>query len=102
MRIYIDSEYNCHTTQAEAMREFELDFFDNKCKKFVECFKFVPPGETYIDEHGFVRCGVAWNNKAITREIEAEQAEYEHEQLVIDRDKCLADMQELIDEVLGG
>ena len=50
--VYIDSEYKCHVEPAEGMREVEDSFFDGKCKAFIEGFRYVPEGETWIREDG--------------------------------------------------
>lgn len=41
MKIYIDSEYRCHTQNQEGVfREVETDFFDGRCDAFIEGFVF--------------------------------------------------------------
>ena len=52
MKIYIDSEYKCHTSPAEGLIEIETSAFDNKCKAYIEGFRFVPEGATWIREDG--------------------------------------------------
>jgi len=52
MKIYIDENYKCHTESAESLREFDVDFFNGKCKTFVEGYRYVPNGETWIREDG--------------------------------------------------
>lgn len=48
-KIYIDSEYRCHTTDPEGIfKEVETDFFDGKCTEFVE-------GYCYDDSKGYVQ-----------------------------------------------
>lgn len=105
MTIYIDMDFKCHVSNCGTMRKIDSPFFDSKCAAFIEGYRFVPEGETWVREDGAEFCGemiAPWKPYA---ELEKAQTEYEHEQLPIvtaDRDKCLADMQELIDEVLGG
>lgn len=49
MKIYIDSEYHCHTTNPDGTyREVELTFFNNRCDAFVE-------GYCYDDREGYVK-----------------------------------------------
>ena len=37
MKIYIDSEYCCHTINPDGVfQEIETDFFDGKCDDFIE------------------------------------------------------------------
>ena len=56
-KIYIDSEYRCHVTNDGSMREFELSFFDGKCDAFVECFRYIPPCESWTRDDGTVFTG---------------------------------------------
>ena len=52
MKIYIDSNFKCYTASAEGRREFDAEFFDGKCKAFIEGYRYVPPGETWIRTDG--------------------------------------------------
>ena len=52
MKIYIDSEYRCHVSNDSNMREFDVPFFDGKCAEFVEGYRYVPSGETWIRGDG--------------------------------------------------
>lgn len=57
MLIYIDNDYKCHTSNDGTMTTIETDFFDNKCNAFIEGYRFVPSGETWIREDGVVFTG---------------------------------------------
>ena len=52
MTIYIDSDYKCYVSAAEGRRAVETDFFDGKCPEWIESFRFVPAGETWVKENG--------------------------------------------------
>lgn len=52
MIIYIDQSYHCHTSNDGTMREFETDFFDNKCPEFIEGYRYVPANEVWTREDG--------------------------------------------------
>lgn len=52
MKIYIDSDFKCHVGSGEGLTEVEVSFFDNKCDKFVEGYRFVPSGSTWTREDG--------------------------------------------------
>jgi len=52
MKIYIDTDYKCHTESAESLREFDVSFFDGKCRTLIEGYRYVPNGETWIREDG--------------------------------------------------
>ena len=82
MKIYIDSEYRCHTTNPEGIfREVETDFFNGKCTAFIEGHRFVPSGESWTRSDGEVFTGEmisAWKDYA---ELDAAQREYERQLL---------------------
>ena len=52
MTIYIDSDYKCHVSAAEGRRAVETEFFDGKCPEWIESYRFVPEGETWVKENG--------------------------------------------------
>lgn len=52
MIIYIDSEYRCHVQNDGTMKEVETDFFDGMCEEYIEGYRFIPEGETWIRSDG--------------------------------------------------
>lgn len=73
MKIYIDSEYHCHTTNPDGtFREVETDFFDGKCQMFVE-------GYCYDDNMGYVQV-YPWKPYD---ELDAVQREYKKQRLAM-------------------
>ena len=52
MKVYIDSDYKCHVLPGEGLREFDVPFFDGKCKTFVEGYRYVPEGERWVKPNG--------------------------------------------------
>lgn len=52
MTIYIDNDYKCHAADDGTMRAVETDFFNGKCAEFIEGYRFVPSGETWIRSDG--------------------------------------------------
>ena len=80
MKIYIDSEYKCHVSQGEGMIAMDTEFFDGKCRRFIEGYRFVPAGETWIREDGQAFAGgmiAPWRPYENLVEL---QAVYEEEQ----------------------
>ena len=78
--IYIDSDYKCHTSQGEELTAVETDFFDGKCRRYIESYRFVPSGEIWTREDGEVFTGemvTPWRPYEILAEL---QAVYEEEQ----------------------
>lgn len=58
MTVYIDSDYKCYTSAAEGRRAIETDAFDGKCDEWIESFRFVPEGETWVREDGEMFTGM--------------------------------------------
>lgn len=52
MNIYIDNEYKCHVDNDGTLREVSTEFFDGKCKEFIEGYRYVPAGETWHGASG--------------------------------------------------
>lgn len=73
MFIYLDSEYKCYTNNAPGRLEVETDFFDGKCKNFIEGYRFVPEGKTWTRADGEKFVGVMvspWRPYEILQEIQ--------------------------------
>lgn len=87
MKIYIDNECHCHTTNPDnTFREIETDFFDGKCDAFIEGYIFIPEGESRTRSDGVVFHGemiAPWKDYD---ELDNAQREYEK--------ALLADLQE--------
>lgn len=67
MKIYIDSEYRCHTNNpGGTLREVECKFFDNKCQTVIE-------GYCYDDSKGYAQI-YPWKPAS---QLFAAQAQYE-------------------------
>lgn len=58
MKIYIDSEYLCHVENAEGRLPIETDFFDGKCKSFIESYRYIPDGKSWTRKDGTVFRGI--------------------------------------------
>ena len=54
MTIYIDSDYKCYVSAAEGRRAVETEVFAGKCEEWIESFRYVPAGETWVREDGEV------------------------------------------------
>ena len=52
MTIYIDNDYKCYVSAAEGRRAIETDAFNGKCAEWIESFRFVPAGETWVKPSG--------------------------------------------------
>lgn len=56
-KIYIDSDFLCHVSSGDGLREVETDFFDGKCAAFIEGYRFIPAGESWTRGDGTVFAG---------------------------------------------
>lgn len=56
MIIYVNSnDFKCYTSKPDdAFLEIETDFFDGKCKTYIEGYRFIPFGETWTRDDGVV------------------------------------------------
>lgn len=52
MTIYVDNDYKCYVSAAEGRRAIETDAFDGKCPEWIESYRFVPAGETWVKPNG--------------------------------------------------
>lgn len=85
MTIYIDSDYKCYVSAAEGRRAIETGFFDGKCKEWIESYRFVPDGETWMRGDGEIFNGemiTPWKDlseayTAQTAYLERQNAQYE-------------------------
>ena len=85
MTIYIDSDYTCYVSAAEGRRAIETDAFNGKCAEWIESFRFVPEGETWVQENGEMFRGemiAPWKDlgeayAAQTAYVTAQNAQYE-------------------------
>ena len=94
MQIYIDNDYKCHASPGEGLTAVETDFFDGKCRQFIEGYRFVPAGCTWVREDGEVFTGemvAPWRDYALLAEL---QALYEEEQA-----KATEEMAALIEDI---
>lgn len=94
MKIYIDKECKCHTTNPYGtFREVKMtprltEFFNGKCQTFIEGHRYCPGGESYTRDDGEVfygECIVPWKSYD---ELDSAQREYERE-LIADMQKAL-------------
>lgn len=78
MVIYIDNEFKCHLENDGTMTEIETSFFNEKCDAFVEGYRYVPAGETWVREDGVPFTGemiAPWRNYDILAELQGQYDE---------------------------
>lgn len=80
--IYLNAEFKCSPTQrADTVKSVETAVFDGKCAEYIEGYRFVPDGETWVREDGVEFAGemiAPWKPYA---ELDAAQRAYEQQLL---------------------
>lgn len=79
-KIYIDSDFRCHASAGDGLREVETDFFGEKCAAFIEGYRFIPAGESWTREDGTVFTGEMVAPWKPWEELDAVQRAYERKQ----------------------
>lgn len=92
MTIYIDNDFKCHVIDDGTMTAVDTDAFDGKCAEYIEGYRLVPAGETWMREDGETFTGEMVSPWVDCAALDAAQREYEREQF--------ADMQAAL-SVLG-
>lgn len=80
MTIYIDNDYKCHTAPGPGLTAIETTVFDGKCTAYIEGYRFVPAGASWIRSDGAIFQGEMIAPWKPWDELDAAQREYEREQ----------------------
>ena len=94
MIVYLDSDFCCHIANDGSMVAVETDFFDGKCKAFIEGYRYVPEGETWTRPDGVQFRGIMVSPAVDYEGLAKVQAQYEEDLAQ------MADMQTAL-EILG-
>lgn len=96
MKIYLDKDFKCHVDPIENAIVIETDFFDGKCRTFIEGYRFIPKGQEWTREDGVIFTGEMVTPWADYQFLEAIQAQSDYKKLLIE----VEDMQSAL-EILG-
>lgn len=77
MKIYIDNDYRCYTAIAEGRIEYEVSFFDGKCRTFIEGYRFIPEGATWQRADGAIFHGEMITPAVNATALQKAQEQYE-------------------------
>lgn len=94
MIIYIDNDYKCYVSPGEGLTAVDTDFFDGKCRQFIEGYRFVPAGETWTRKDGEVFHGemvAPWRDYTILSEFQEVAQE--------EQDKATEEIATIVEEV---
>ena len=83
MIVYLDKDFKCYTDESDDLRPVETDVFSGKCKEFIEGYRFVPEGETWVREDGALFQGEMLSPWKPYNELDNAQREYERELIAI-------------------
>ena len=80
---YLDAEYRLHLSPAEGLAPWEdVDGrFDGKCPEYIEGFRVVPDGETWVREDGTEFEGLMIAAAVPFDELDSAQREYERQEV---------------------
>lgn len=79
-KIYLDSDFKCHISGDDTMISVETAAFDGKCDAYIEGYRFVPSGCTWVREDGAIFAGEMIAPWKPWQELDEAQREYEREQ----------------------
>lgn len=96
--IYIDSEFKCHVTNDGTMTPVETMAFLGKCDVFIEGYRFIPVGETWIREDGEIFEGSVSFPWKDYDELDNAQREYE-QQLLAEYKSAMSDYNSAMAEI---
>ena len=80
MTIYIDADYKCHTTPGPGLTAVDTTAFDGKCPAYIEGYRFVPNGSTWVRADGVIFQGEMVAPWKPWDKLDAAQRMYEREQ----------------------
>lgn len=80
MTIYLDSDFRCHTADSGGLTPVETTAFDGKCSRYIEGYRYIPAGKSWIRPDGVVFTGEMIAPAEDSRLLEAAQAAYEEAQ----------------------
>lgn len=82
MKLYYDSDFKLHMEHSDDYTVFETDAFDDKCKEYIEGFRYVPEGAVWLREDGTKFHGMMCVPWKPYHELDAAQREYEKQLLI--------------------
>lgn len=90
--IYLDVDFRCHVAPGNGLTPVETADFDGKCDTYIEGYRFVPGGKTWVREDGMEFSGemvAPWKPWQV---LEEAQREYER-QLVAEYEAALSEIE---------
>lgn len=79
-KIYLDTAFRCHVAPGDGLTAVDTAAFDGKCDAYIEGYRFVPGGKTWVREDGVEFSGEMVAPWKPWDELDKAQREYEREQ----------------------
>lgn len=95
MTVYLDADWKCHISGDDTMTAVETAAFDGKCDAYIEGYRFVPSGCTWVREDGAIFAGEMIAPWKPWDELDKAQREYER-QLVAEYEAALQEIEEAL------
>lgn len=102
MILYIDSDFRCHVSPGEGLRAVETTFFDGKTKAYIEGYRLVPAGETWVREDGAEFTGEMvspWTDWQTLDKIQGEYERAQYPELLAQNGELLETQAQMVEEV---
>lgn len=93
--IYLDADFCCHVAPGDGLTAVEAKAFDGKCDAYIEGYRFVPSGKTWVREDGAIFAGEMIAPWKPWDELDKAQREYER-QLVAEYEAALQEIEEAL------
>jgi hypothetical protein len=95
--LYIGSDFKVYTENADGRTAIETDAFDGMPKQVIECYIFVPAGQSYTKSNGETVHGEFIQPFVTEKELDNAQREYERA-LIVDMQNALNKLGVTLDE----
>ena len=102
MILYIDSDFRCHVSPEEGLRAVETTFFDGKTRAYIEGYRLVPAGETWVREDGAEFTGEMvspWTDWQTLDKIQGEYERAQYPELLAQNGELLETLAQMVEEV---
>ena len=83
MTIFLDNDYKCHLETDGTMQAADDAFFEDKCRAFIEGYRYLPQGQTWTRDDGEVFTGKMiwpWREFSLLEEFQRQYEEMLAEQ----------------------
>lgn len=91
MKVFLDADFKCYITNNGTMTAVETDFFNGKCDTYIEGYRYIPEGQTWIRPDGKTFHGEMISPWKPYAELDAAQRLYE-KQIIQDQAATIAEL----------